>query len=319
MKKTILLKLSAGIAAAALLAFAAVKINSPSVKPAELTVQTNGFSTAKSVAAPKMAAMRASDATVYRDMVEEENAFESPAESASSPSEESFARKLIYTGDVFIETEDLSLLQSSIEAWSKKYSGYIANSSSGQRDINFTVKIPAENFEKAMAETGSFGKVKNRNINTNDVSEEFYDLQGRLATRKLLKTKLEGYLKQSGSLQDLLKVERELNSVQTEIESMEGRLKRLTNRIDFSTITIYGNIPFNTSPDGGYEWPDLKENFRHFVSSVTGFFAGLLTVLLYIAVCGIPLLAVLALLYWLLFGKIGLLIKLFKLINKTDA
>ena len=50
MKKTILLKLSAGIAAAALLAFAAVKINAPSAKAAELTVQTNGFGTAKSVA-----------------------------------------------------------------------------------------------------------------------------------------------------------------------------------------------------------------------------------------------------------------------------
>ena len=56
----------------------------------------------------------------------------------------------------------------------------------------------------------------------------------------------------------------------------------------------------------------MGEAFRHFASNIVDFFAGLLTVLLYIVICGAPLVGIAALLYWLLFGKIGLLKKLFR-------
>lgn len=223
-----------------------------------------------------------------------------------------FERKLIYNGNITLEVSDLSKLQSGIEAWCKGFGGYVSSSNCSQKNASFTVRLPSSKFDQAMEEAGSFGTVKNKGISTNDVSEEFYDLQSRLETRKVLREKLSGYLKQASGMQDLLKVERELNSVQSEIESMEGRLRRLSNQIDFATISIYATLPYSTNPHGGIELPDFGDGFRHFAAGLVSFFGGFITVLLYAVICGIPVLAVLGLLFWLLFGKIGLLKKLFE-------
>ena len=70
-------------------------------------------------------------------------------------------------------------------------------------------------------------------------------------------------------------------------------------------------LPYNTTT-GGFKFPDFGDGARRFFANVIAFFAGFASVLLYAVICGIPLCAVVALLYWLLFGKIGLLKKLFK-------
>lgn len=243
-------------------------------------------------------------------------AFDSVAASGDLPVSEGFERKLIYNGDISLEVTDLSNLQAGIDSWCKGLGGYISNSNCGQKNASFTVRIPASKFDEAMEEAGSFGTVKNKGVSTNDVSDEYYDLQSRLETRKLLREKLQSYLRQASNMQDMIKIERELNSVQSEIESMEGRMKRLDSQIDYATISIYATLPFSSTPGGGFELPDLGEGFRHFVAGLVSFFGGFIVVLLYAVICGIPVLAVAALLYWLLFGKIGLLLKLFERLKK---
>ena len=82
----------------------------------------------------------------------------------------------------------------------------------------------------------------------------------------------------------MLKIEHELNSVIGDIESMEGKMKRLSSQIDYSRIEISYHLPFRATSSGGFEWPDMGEAFRRFASNIVDFFAGLLTVLLYIVI-----------------------------------
>ena len=62
--------------------------------------------------------------------------------------------------------------------------------------------------------------------------------------------------------------------------------------------------------------PNVKDSWNEFVSNVIGFFWGLLKVLFYIVIFGVPVVAVAAFFFWLLFGKVGLLVKLFKKLKK---
>lgn len=236
--------------------------------------------------------------------------------SAKEESAEEFERKLIKNGDISLEVTDLEKTQNAVENWVKQFGGYISNSNNGEKSSSYTVRIPAEKFDEAMNAVGNLGIVKNKNISTQDVSDQFYDLQTRLETKKVLREKLNGYLTRANSMQDILKVESQLNSVQSEIESMEGRLKRLTSQIDFSTISIYISLPYNTKQGGGFVLPDVGDGFRHFVSNIISYFGKFVAVIFYVIICGIPLIAVLALLYWLLFGKVGLLIKLYNKLKR---
>ena len=220
-------------------------------------------------------------------------------------------RKLIKTGSVSLEVEQLAATEEAVLAWCQSFGGYVASSFNHETNAAFTVRIPAVRFDDAMAAAGNLGRVRSRNISTQDVSEQFYDLRTRLDTRKILRDRLQSYLAQAKDMEDLLHIERELNSTLTEIESMEGRMRRLSNQIDYSTITVDLQLPYRTT-DQGFQWPSLDRTVRRFLSNVVDFFVDFVAIVLYIIIFGIPILGLVALLYWLLLGRVGLLRKIFK-------
>jgi hypothetical protein len=80
-------------------------------------------------------------------------------------------------------------------------------------------------------------------------------------------------------------------------------------------VNIFLELPYKTSDDG-FVWPDIRQGFRKFISNILDFFVGFFKILLYIVIFGIPVVAVVAFFYWLLNGKKGLIIKLFKKLSK---
>jgi len=279
-------------------------------------------------AAPRMSAKAAAftDTAVFEDVVMEE-AVEAEMDYGAVP-EPTVAgasgggsggqnpagqqeRKLIKTGSISLEVEQLASAEEAVLEWCQSFGGYVASSFNHETNAAFTVRIPAVHFDAAMAAAGNLGRVRSRNVSTQDVSEQFYDLQTRLDTRKILRDRLQSYLAQAKNMEDLLHIERELNSTLTEIESMEGRMRRLSNQIDYSTITVDLQLPYRTT-DQGFQWPSLDRNVRRFLSNVVDFFVDFVAIVLYIVIFGVPILALVAFLYWLLLGRMGLLKRIFK-------
>lgn len=227
----------------------------------------------------------------------------------------SVERKLILNGSARIETKSLKGLSEKVEEWVKKYGGYVSSSDSWESATSVTVRIPSKHFYEAMNAAAGFGKIINHSINTNDVTDTYYDLETRIETKKILRDKLQGYLKQATNLKDMLEVERQLNEVQTELESIEGKMKRLSGQIDYSTITIEFFLPTGQT-ETGYDYPDYGEGFREFKLNVLYFLKALVFGIIYIIVYGIPLAALALLLFWLLFGKVGIIRKLFNKLKK---
>lgn len=152
-------------------------------------------------------------------------------------------RKLIKTGDISFETDDLTETRNHIEQAVKKYNGYISadNEYKSSQNItsNLTVRIPSENFDPFLNEISSkVERFDNKNISVNEVTEQFLDVQARLKVKKELEERYSEILKKANSVKEILEVERELTNVRSEIESIEGRLKYLQNQVSFSTLTI---------------------------------------------------------------------------------
>ena len=266
--------------------------------------------------------------SVYFDEAEygmAEEAYEAPAANgvpalrqAQEPQIEgasTYERKLIRTGNVSLEVKTLSDAEDKIAGWAKGLGGYVTNANTWEYGANFTVRVPSARFDDAMAAVGNFGRVTNRSVSSEDVSDNYYDMKSRLETKYILRDKLTSYLNQAKDIKDLLEIERQLNQVMQDIESTESRFKRLSGQIDFSTIYI--NMQFERGKDeSGIILPNIKDSWNEFVSNVISFFWGLLKVLFYIVIYGIPIVAVAAFFFWLLFGKVGLLVKLFKKLKK---
>ena len=220
-------------------------------------------------------------------------------------------RKLIRTGNIRFEVSSLAETKAVAEAWAKRFGGYVSDFSEDGRSLGMTVHIPSSAFDDAMSSSGTIGKIVSKSADSVDVTDRFYDLDSRLATRRVLLERLQSYLREAKNMKDMLEIETKINDVTAEIEQMQGQFNRLSKQIDYSEIYIEANLPYNHTEDRGFIFPDLKSAFIEFCETVVGFFANFIFVVLYIIIFGIPILCVAFLLYWICFGKIGVLRKLF--------
>lgn len=247
--------------------------------------------------------------------VMQDMAFEESTELPSESEQQRQDRKLIYTGNLTIEVSNLSDSKSSVESWIKKFGGYISDSFENTSSIRITAKIPSGSFSQVMQECGQIGKLKSKNINSSDVTEQFYDLDTRLSTRKVLLERLKKYLSEAKDMQDMLKIETKINDVTSELERMQGQMNRLKSQIDYSTIYVTAELPVNQN-ESGFVMPDTNSQLRQFFANILNFFVKFIFTALYIVIFGVPSVLFLMLIYWLGFGKVGLLRKLFARIRK---
>ncbi len=104
--------------------------------------------------------------------------------------------------------------------------------------LEMTLRVPEPRLDETMDRLADLGKVVGRSLRSRDVTEEVIDLEARLRNLQALRDRLRSYLGQALNLEEILKVERELARVQTEIESIEGRLKLLKSQVAMSELEV---------------------------------------------------------------------------------
>jgi predicted component of type VI protein secretion system len=182
--------------------------------------------------------------------------------------ESNIEKKLIKGGRVEFETFDLNLTRTTIANSLKKYNAYISTDQQYKSDIRIssvmTIRVPQNNFDNFLNEiTVGITQFDVKDINVKDVTEEFLDVEARLKTKKELEARYLEILKKANSVKEILEVEREIGHLRSDIESIEGRLKYLSNQVAFSTLTVtfyqqiaeskqFGN-KFKTSLKNGWE------------------------------------------------------------------
>ncbi|MDD4818349.1 MAG: DUF4349 domain-containing protein [Victivallaceae bacterium] len=146
-------------------------------------------------------------------------------------------RKMIFSADYRLTVPDVRTAQNSAKAAAEKLGGYMQH----VNDYSITLRIPMARASEALAMVSGLGKVDGREINGQDVTDQFFDAETRLSNLEIMQKRLQKLAEQSGKVDDLLKVERELARVTTEIEQLKGRLKLLGNRVDYLTLTLSFN------------------------------------------------------------------------------
>jgi hypothetical protein len=152
-------------------------------------------------------------------------------------------RKLIRTGDLSVEVKDVLETKKSVEEICKALKAYSSSESQSNMDDRIqlyqTIRVPAEHFDELIAQFEKLAvRIENKSINTQDVTEEFIDVEARLATKKSLEERYREILEQAKSVADIVSIESQIASVRADIESMQGRMNYLKNQVAFSTLQI---------------------------------------------------------------------------------
>jgi hypothetical protein len=164
------------------------------------------------------------------------------------------ARKIIYDANVTLVVKDMADTETQIAKLLKQVNGYIAEASVDRRQGEqltgrWKVRVPVAQFDTFLEAVSKLGVAESRNQTAQDVTEEFVDLEAQIANKKRLEERIVALLKDSsGKIKDVIEVEHELSRVRGEIEQMEGRLRYLTNRTDFTTVSISARVEENYVP-----------------------------------------------------------------------
>ena len=138
-----------------------------------------------------------------------------------------------------------------------------------------------------------------------------------VAKSNLLQERYTEYLKTAENMEDIISIERELNNVISEIESMERTIRRLDGQISYSTVYFYGELPPEEQVSG--ELPSIVEGLKKLVYGFITLIYYIGLGLLYAVIFGVPIILVLGLIYLVGWGRIGLVRKFFKLLSRKKT
>jgi hypothetical protein len=153
----------------------------------------------------------------------------------SAPYERMFIKKSSLTIESLSPEKAAKESQEEIE----KLGGYQENSSSsGESRIGFTFRVPAENLEVAVAKLSELGSVTSNSMSKTEVTEQYIDAKAKLENSKALRDRLRQLLNRAKDVTEILAIERELTRIQTEIDSLEGKLKVMKGQVNFSQLNF---------------------------------------------------------------------------------
>jgi len=170
-------------------------------------------------------------------------------------------KKIIKDGRLGLQVKDLQAAKHQIDTLVKSLGGYYANENlkngDGQSGYELTIRIPINNFEKFVgtAETGNC-KVLYKEISARDVTEEFTDIETRLASKRNALSRYNDIMKKANAMKDIVAIEEAIRNLQEEIESSEGRLRYLNDCVNYSTL----NLTISTEKDFSYK-PQKRDSF----------------------------------------------------------
>jgi len=211
-------------------------------------------------------------------------------------------RKVIYNANMGLVVADAELAAQQVQELAAAFGGYVANMNAYRGGANalyynVTLRVPSDQFDAARAALRDLAvRVEDESISTNDVTDQYYDLDARLRTLKATEEELLALLKETrergGSVEDIMTIYRELTDIQSQIESLQGQLNRLDKLVALSTIDVrlqpdVLNQPITSS------WRPLETLRRSFEILINAL-QGLIDIFIFIFVVMLPVLLILA-------------------------
>ncbi len=143
-------------------------------------------------------------------------------------------RKILYSAALSLTVETPETANLHIREIAKKYDGYASEIGS----YRTVIRVKSTQLNEAIEEISKLGKVTYKNIKSQDVTTEYRDYQIRLENAEKSREKYLELLAKAENVEEILKVEKELERLNETIELLKGRMNKLDHLSEFSTITI---------------------------------------------------------------------------------
>ena len=211
---------------------------------------------------------------------------------------EALSEKIIYNVHASLSVEDVEMAVKAVTDKVKALGGYISYSntytSGGYVYANVELRVPSQKLTDMESYTETIGKVEERTMSTDNITESYYDIKARLDIAIAQEEQYLELLEKADTVEDVLLVRERLDQVQSNIESYKGRIRVWDSLVDYSTVTYnIRPIPTLDTEDDSPRlikldetWRAVKKGFNNSIIYVANFFSFLFRLL---AILFIPL------------------------------
>ncbi|MBX3044933.1 MAG: DUF4349 domain-containing protein [Candidatus Kapabacteria bacterium] len=168
-------------------------------------------------------------------------------------------KMLIKNGNVRIKVSDVTKAKNAVDKIIENYDAYYINENLSKDEYRYsyylTIKIPSSKFDEIIRDISKIdGSLTELSVNSEDVTQEYFDLEIRLGNKSAYLDKYRDILKQAKTIKEILEVEEKIRIIEEEIESVKGRIKYLSQRAAYSTLSLdlYQVNHITINPEDGF-------------------------------------------------------------------
>ena len=188
-------------------------------------------------------------------------------------------RMIIRTGDMSMVVEDVVSTRDKIAQLATRLGGWVVGSSIYGEEEELTawisIRVPDETFEQAFTELrGLAVRVTSESTSSQDVTEEYVDLQSRLKNAEATESEYLVLLEKATKVEDALQVYQALTQIRYEIEQIKGRMQYLERTSAMSLISVNLKPVATAKPLVSPTW-SAREAAKSAIRGLTAFGQGL--------------------------------------------
>ena len=157
-------------------------------------------------------------------------------------------RKIVQNAEYQLQVTDAVSALQRLQNLAATTAGYVVDAAldkgtDGSWAGRLILRLPAGQYNGAIAEIRRIGEVRQERQWSQDVTERYYDLEARIRIQQEYERKLEELAAKATTFDDWMKLTQQINNTRATIEQMQGSLKLLANQVEYSTISISFNQP----------------------------------------------------------------------------
>lgn len=175
-------------------------------------------------------------------------------------------RKITRTANLEVSVDNVLESVQKVEDIAVIAGGFVSNSSlavtsseedNGIETATVKIRVPAEAYTDVLGQLRGIAKeVRSQSEDTQEVTEEYTDLQSRIRNLEATEGRYLDLLSRATTISDILSLEDRLTSVRGQIEQAQGRINVLDDLTDFATISIRLVLPAGatSAEEDGQGW-----------------------------------------------------------------
>jgi len=169
-------------------------------------------------------------------------------------------RQVAYSAKMDLQVQDVRVAAAAVSNLAEQNGGYVEESRIttgwfGRVSAHVKLRVPQAKFQATVDQVGAQGKVISKEISAQDVTASYVDVTSKLIALQTQEQQLLDLLRQATSVDDIVKIQKELEDVRAQIEAIKAAIQNYDNLVAYSAVEV--NISRPLFPWLSAVWPGL--------------------------------------------------------------